>query len=301
MKQIPKVIIKDYLIFSIGLFLMIVTLEPFNTREFIKSTEHPYFWFGIEAISFFVIFLLCEVITTWGFRQPCDYSMPREYQIRRLLHIFIPCIILNAFFDGEFFSIVSKGWGGWESIWLDEQGHFTLHYILFDLLEAIFVGMFLLAYMIFVTNLRMQKYVINELQEINSVLENEQNYLKTQPEETSNKIILNGCRNDSMIVNPLDILYVESMGNYLNIVYFDDSELCKKRLRSTLKDLEEMLKPYPYIFRIHRAFLVNIHFITHVSGNAAGYKVEMFSTNKILPVSKTNVSMFKEKIKCLDR
>lgn len=297
MKQIQKVIIKDYLFFSIGLFLMIVTLEPFNTREFIDSTPNAYLWFGIEAISFFVIFMLCEVVTTWAFHLPCDYSKPREYQMRRLLHIIIPCIILNAFFDGEFFSIVSRGWGGWSAIWFDEQGHFTLYCIMFDLLEAVFVGTFLFAYMIFVTNIRMQKHVINELQEINSALEIEQDYFKTQPEESSNKITLSGCRNDSLLVNPQDILYIESMGNYLNIVYFDDSELCQKRLRSTLKDIEDLLIPYPYIFRIHRAFLVNINAITQVSGNAAGYKVELFSTNKVLPVSKTNVSIFKEKLK----
>lgn len=299
MKQIPKVIIKDYLYFSIGMFLMVVTLEPYNTREFIDSHAHAYLWLGIEAILFFVIFMLSEVITTWGFRLPCDYSMPRKYQMRRLLHIIIPCIILNAFFDGEYFAIVTKGWGGWSSIWFDEQGRFTLHYFMASLLEGIFVGTFLLGYMMFVTNLRMQKYIINELQEINSVLEIEQDYFKTQPEETSSKIMLSGCRNDLLIVNPQDILYVESMGNYLNIVYFDDSELRKMRLRSTLRDIEEMLEPYPYIFRIHRAFLVNIHYITQVSGNAAGYKVELFCTNTILPVSRTNVPMFKEKIELL--
>lgn len=298
MKQIPKVIIKDYLIFSIGMFLMIVTLEPYNTREFINRNEYAHLWFGIEAILFFLFFMLSEIITTWGFRLPCDYTMPSEYQIRRLLHILIPCIVLNALFDGEYFSIVNNGWSGWSSIWFDEQGHLTLDRIISDFMKGVFVGMFLLAYMLFVTHLRMQKYVINELQEINSVLENEQNYLNTQPEEISNKIILSGCRNDSLIVNPQDILYVESMRNYLNVVYFDNSELRLKRLRSTLKDLEKMLTPYPYIFRIHRAFLVNIRFITQVSGNAAGYKVELFSTNKILPVSKSYVSMFKEKIKC---
>lgn len=297
MKQIPKVIIKDYLFFSIGLFLMIVTLEPFNTRDFIDSTPHAYLWFGIEAISFFVIFMLCEMVTTQTFQLPCDYSKPREYQIRRLLHIVIPCIVINAFFDGEFFSIVSRGWNGWSAIWFDEQGHFSLYCIMFDLMEAVFVGSFVFAYMLFVTNIRMQKHIINELQEINSALEIEHDYFKTQPRELSDNITLSICRNDTLSVNPQDILYIESIGNYLNIVYFDDSELCQKRLRSTLKDLEDMLASYPYIFRIHRAFMVNIHFITQVSGNAAGYKVELFSTNKVLPVSKSNVSLFKEKIK----
>ena len=244
-----------------------------------------------------MFFLLSEIITTWGVRLPCDYTMPSEYQIRRLLHILIPCIVLNALFDGEYFSIVNNGWSGWSSIWFDEQGHLTLDRIISDFMKGVFVGMFLLAYMLFVTHLRMQKYVISELQEINSALETEQNYLKPQAEGASSKITISCYRNDTLIVDPQDLLYIESMGNYLNVEYFDDSELRQKRLRSTLKDIEDILAPYPYIFRIHRAFMVNINYITQISGNAAGYKVELFSTDKILPVSKSNVSIFKEKIK----
>jgi len=51
----------------------------------------------------------------------------------------------------------------------------------------------------------------------------------------------------------------------------------------------------------HRAFLININFITQVSGNAAGYKVQLFSIDKQIPVSKANVTLFREKIKELSK
>lgn len=54
-----------------------------------------------------------------------------------------------------------------------------------------------------------------------------------------------------------------------------------------------------HIFHIHRAFLVNLNFITQVSGNAAGNKLQLFGSDKVLPVSKANVPDFRERV--LDR
>jgi len=153
---------------------------------------------------------------------------------------------------------------------------------------------------------------IEELRMLNSLLEAEQNNLRShlQKDNTADKIILHGDGKESLIVNPLDIMYVESVGNYLSIVYFNESfsesdksvtELCTKRLRSSLRDVEEALEAFPFLVHIHRAFLVNINFITQVSGNSAGYKVSMFSTDKVLPVSKANVAMFRDKIKELGK
>lgn len=68
----------------------------------------------------------------------------------------------------------------------------------------------------------------------------------------------------------------------------------QKRLRCSLHDIENMLSPYSYIIHIHRAFLVNMNFITQVSGNAAGYKLQLFGSDKELPVSKANEPAFRE-------
>lgn len=140
----------------------------------------------------------------------------------------------------------------------------------------------------------MQRYQIEELQSINNLLEAEHDSARNQAEPE--KIVLQGESRESIIINPSDILYVESLANYVNIVFFSASDLMQKRLRISLRDLEETLSPYPFIFHIHRAFLVNLNYITQVSGNAAGYKLQLFGTDKVLPVSKANVSAFREKV-----
>lgn len=183
-------------------------------------------------------------------------------------------------------------------MWCNYDGSITLKYFVHDLKESIFVGCFVMTFHSFVTYSRMQKHYIEELKTLNSLLENEQERLHSQipDSNTTDTITLNKDTRESFTVNPLDIMYVESVGNYLNIIYFNDSELCQKRIRCSLRETEEILEKYPFMVHIHRAFLVNINFISQISGNAAGYKIQLFSTDKVLPVSKANVPLFRNKL-----
>jgi len=150
---------------------------------------------------------------------------------------------------------------------------------------------------------RFLKQEIEELQALNALLETEQKMLRSRltKDNVTDKIIIHGDSRESLVVNPLDIMYVESVGNYLNIVYFNDSDVCQKRLRSSLKDIEDTLEAFPFMVHTHRAFLVNINFITQVSGNSAGNKISLFSMDRVLPVSKANVAAFRDKIKDLGK
>lgn len=147
------------------------------------------------------------------------------------------------------------------------------------------------------SEVRQMRYVLHELLLINQMLE-EKNSISASPEEEEKVMVtLRGDTRESLTIEPNDIIYIESIANYINIVYFKDSELCQKRIRSSLKDIESVLESHTYIVHIHRAFLVNIRFITQVTGNSAGYKVELFGCDKVLPVSKSNVQLFKERLK----
>lgn len=160
------------------------------------------------------------------------------------------------------------------------------------------LSVILIIAMMAITRVRNIEHTLLELASINRMLETEQTKLRSRlpKDNVTDKIVIHGDSHESLTVNPLDVIYVESVGNYLNIVYLNDSELCQKRLRSSLKEVEETLEAYPFLVHTHRAFLVNINFITQVSGNSAGYKISMFSTDRVLPVSKANVPLFREKI-----
>ncbi len=87
------------------------------------------------------------------------------------------------------------------------------------------------------------------------------------------------------------------MANYLNISYFADGELRQKRIRNTLKNVEEMLSGCPFLFHCHRVFLVNIRFITHFEGNSDGCQLHMFSIDRTIPVSKANIDALRQVLK----
>ncbi|MCD7971374.1 MAG: LytTR family DNA-binding domain-containing protein [Candidatus Azobacteroides sp.] len=72
-----------------------------------------------------------------------------------------------------------------------------------------------------------------------------------------------------------EILYVESMQNYLKLHFKDRSFI----IHQTMASLEEML-PKDAFFRIHKSYLVNISHIELVSGG------RIFINGKELPLSK---------------
>ncbi len=72
-----------------------------------------------------------------------------------------------------------------------------------------------------------------------------------------------------------DILYIESLGNYVNIY----TESKKIIAYLTLKGLEAQLPAYEFI-KIHQSFLVNFCKINSIEGNQVNLK------NKALPISR---------------
>jgi len=301
--KIPKQLIIDYACVCIVFMIFIVAMHPVYFGEF-QVTQELIVMLTQECILAYFLVIVAEIFVTYVLQNPLSYS--DEYNVR-FHHFLLCCLVTIPLYTAtlnQFLVIKKFGWEHWEYAWIDFDGLFSLKWFLNRLLPCLVcsVIMILIA-MPIISQIRVMLISIRELKELNQLLEEEQTKQRNNhaEEKMTEKIILHGDSRESLIVNPLDIMYVESVGNYLSIVYFNESELCQKRLRSSLKEIEETLEAYPFMVHIHRAFLVNINFITQVSGNSAGYKVNMFSTDKILPVSKANVSTFRNKIRDLGK
>ena len=61
-------------------------------------------------------------------------------------------------------------------------------------------------------------------------------------------------------INPAEIIYIESLKTYLCI--FTTTQ--KVVVHSTMVYLEEQLKAYKFIYRVHKSFLINKHFISEI-------------------------------------
>lgn len=91
---------------------------------------------------------------------------------------------------------------------------------------------------------------------------------------------------------PLSVLYIESFQNYLEIHYTDRSKIV---IRATMKAVLSNL-PEKNFMRIHNRLIVNLLRVKKYKGNSRGLTLELTDCNRILPVSRTRVSEFLNKI-----
>ena len=102
--------------------------------------------------------------------------------------------------------------------------------------------------------------------------------------------------NTSVEIPSQDIIYVESMANYADICYLDNDEPRHKTLRITLKQIMETIGNLPSFVQCHRAFIVNLNFVIAMSTRNNGYQLQIFGTEKPIPVSRNNTAAVKEKL-----
>lgn len=298
MKKIPFQLVKDYGIVALSYIAILLFLRPAFFGEY-KITDSLIVVAIVHTFVLLLVYAIAESVTTFIFRRPFSYSDSFE---KRLCHFVLcgsVCIPVMMVFLTLANVIMMHGMEHIDFAWHDGNGNFTLEWILMSRSSCVVASFIMAVAMIAISEARQMRYVLHELLQINRMLEENQKntVIASSEEESEEEVLLHGDTRETLTLNPRDILYVESVANYLNIVFFKDSELCQKRLRSSLKEIENALENYKFIVHIHRAFLVNINFITNVTGNAAGYKIELFSCEKLLPVSKSNVLLFKERLK----
>ena len=64
-------------------------------------------------------------------------------------------------------------------------------------------------------------------------------------------------------------------------------------LRATMKQMEDSLQVYPMIVRCHRAFMVNLGQVEHISSNSRAMQLMMCHSHDAIPVSRSNVNKLK--------
>ena len=101
---------------------------------------------------------------------------------------------------------------------------------------------------------------------------------------------------EAFSISIASLLYIESSGNYIEVVCFSDGEVRKTVLRSTLRRAEIQLESFPVVVKCHRAFLINTDKIKHVKGNSQGLKIVLENSDVEIPVSRNFSRSLKEKL-----
>lgn len=289
MKKIQKITILDYALCALGFFLFFTLMRPYGLHNSVSDNLWALQSLGCCALIFLGE-MIAELIVAYLFHLPVDYSKEWPYQIKRQALFFGSLIVLISAFFGQYFTIIEWGWEHWYYYWIDYDGNFTLEYYFNNVLQNLIWALFVAIYWYFITKSRMKEYRIQELLSLNDAIDRNED----EGKEKDESILITGESKESLSVSPDDILYIESVANYLSIWYFLDGELRQKRIRNTLKNVEGILSDYPFLLHCHRAFLVNTRFITQVNGNSAGCQLQLFSIDRTIPVSKANIEALRQ-------
>lgn len=110
--------------------------------------------------------------------------------------------------------------------------------------------------------------------------------LRLDPQHTmTNVVTIHSDTRESLELCLSKLLYVEANDNYSTFFWKTGDTVEKKMLRMNLKTVESQLDNY-LTMRCHRSFIVNLNAISHVTGNANGYKLSIRDCNFSVPVSR---------------
>lgn len=91
------------------------------------------------------------------------------------------------------------------------------------------------------------------------------------------------------------LLYAEAVGNYINVVY-ENNGIKKVIVRETIGNIEQRTCSSEKIFRTHRSYLINVHYIEKITGDSQGLKIHLKEIDNIIPVSRSKIRNFRELI-----
>lgn len=199
--------------------------------------------------------------------------------------------------------ICYASWCQWGSIsheWYDAEGRFYIGNYLLACLDVAVISFFIFVFQIYRHRSSRLKQELDEVKAINKLLEERQmpEPVATGDGEQAPCIIKGNALNAVLEVMPDQIVYVESMANYSDICYLQDGQLQHYSLRITMKQLKDELAQYTFLVPCHRAFIVNLNFVASIFCRpSAGYSLQMFQTDKQIPVSRTYTKTIRERLK----
>lgn len=262
----------------IGLILAI--FEPFHYKL------NSLIQFGVLLVFIslsFIASVLGFVVAPKIFKRFYD---PDQWTIgKNILHCFLFLLFIGicTFIYDRYFLIKAD--------FRTDFGSHGFYIILFiDMLAAFTIGVIPLIFGLFIVENNALKRNLLEAQKLNKLLSE-----RTRQEEAATETItLAGDTKDSISLVLENILYMEASGNYVDICYKEEAKEKHKLLRSTIKQMEEIMLDFNYFVRCHRAYIVNINHIRNISGNAQGYRLSLGNGIQEIPVSRTYLKELKD-------
>ncbi len=107
-------------------------------------------------------------------------------------------------------------------------------------------------------------------------------------------ILFGSNKNDSIEIGIDCLLFIQSQGNYVELVLEESSKQLKREmLRVSLKEIMTQLSGESEFKRVHRSYAVNMNRIINARGNAHGMTISLGDSNAEIPVSRQYTALLK--------
>lgn len=262
--------------FGLFVFGFLYLFLPFGLSELHGRILFTCIVFGLicSGCMLFFSFVVAELFP--------NYFSERHWNVGREIFWASMHIVVIGFFNALF--ALSIG-----------MGEFSFPFLLLFLSFTFMLGIFPITISVLITEARLNRKYRAESGTINSGIK-EHPIIENQQGEV---ILQSDNKDEDLTLHPDEILLLAAADNYVEVVFLKNDEIRKNLLRTTLKTLEDRLTDHPALLRIHKSYLVNLAHVEKVSGNAQGYRLHLKNCEEVVPVSRKNNSLFRERMSSL--
>jgi hypothetical protein len=214
--------------------------------------------------------------------------------------IVIPFILPGLFKEISWTLKRNIAWGFW-NLFSFASFIFLAHNIYYHFYNFTIQAYLLSFYYVFIlgfplsliSSILYQNYLLKKHQRIAETL-NKNLSVEGQPfSEEHVEFVINKSKRVHIPIHKL--LYIEAVGNYISVVY-DSNGIKKIIVRETIGNMEQKTCTSQNIVRVHRSYLVNLHYIMKIASDSQGLKIHLKEIDNIIPVSRSNIKNFNELI-----
>jgi len=158
------------------------------------------------------------------------------------------------------------------------------------------LGIFPISFIVFMKQMNMYRRFSAAAKEVTADIQEEEKLVSAQPEPTIQIQLRGDNQKEALSLSPDDLYFISSADNYVRLQFAEAGVQKSVLMRSTLKKMEEQLAAHPAFFRCHRMYVVNLHLVSSVSGNAQGLKLHLPRIEEAIPVSRSLTETVKQRL-----
>ncbi len=264
---------KIILFISLGVLGFILIFQPLEISSFSKK-EIIYLFAGLVA-STFIILTINLIILPSLFPKLFDTSV---WNIKREIIWNIWSMLTISV---NYYLFYSKMFG---IIILD----------IMDIGKILFLGFIPVATLIIINHNRLLRDHLLTARKMNSKL------IENETLKESLIHLVSEYKNDNLIIKAGSLILIRAADNYIEVFFERDGAVKNQMIRSSLKNVEELLSKFDFILKCHRSFIINTNRIIEVEGNSLGYKLFFNGVDFPALVSQKYIDVFKEKFNRLN-